>query len=258
VTLADRTILVTRPQEQSGAMVRSIVEAGGRCVVVPMIRIAPPESWAECDGIIAELQEFHGAAFASVNAVEAFCGRVRLSGRTLDGLFPDGVIAVGEATAGAARGFGLAVRDVHAVRTGRAAGQAAGRDFAGRRVLVPRGDLGREDLPEALAASGASVTTAVVYRTIPPVPEVLMDVAARVKRKEFDAVSFASPSAVRNFMSAFGHGEIGTMSSWCALAVIGPTTASALREFGLEPDVVAPTASGRALVDSLIAHYAKK
>lgn len=258
MALTDRTILVTRPERQSEAMARSIIEAGGRCVVIPMIEIVQPESWSDCDEIVSRLQAFDAAAFASANAVDAFCARAAAGGRQLQGLFPDGVLAVGQSTADAARRFGLTVLDVPPGQTGKAAGRSAGRRFAGKSVLIPRGDLGLDELPDALKSSGAAVTTVVVYRTISPSPAVLGAVADRVKQKEFDVVSFASPSAVRNFMRGFSAGEIGTMTAWCLLAVIGSTTAAALRTFGLEPDIMAPEASAGSFVESIIAHYSKK
>jgi uroporphyrinogen-III synthase len=236
-------------------MERRVVDAGGRAVVIPMIEILPPESWSDCDGMLERLDTFDAAAFASVNAVESFCSRALANGKSLQGRFPSGVLVVGRATAESAKAFGLPVVALRGASTGRGLGAAAGEGFAGVTVLLPCGNLARTELPDTLRRAGAHVTTVVVYRTAPPPRAVLANAAERVRRGEFDVVTFASPSAVRNFLSAFAPDEIPSLRRWCAVAVIGPTTASALHSFGIEPDIVAMDASGSSFVESIIGYF---
>jgi uroporphyrinogen III methyltransferase/synthase len=66
----------------------------------------------------------------------------------------------------------------------------------------------------------------------------------------FDAAVFASPSALRAFVARWGAGPLATP----AVAVIGPTTASAARELGVRVDVMPTTPSMLSLVEGLIAH----
>jgi uroporphyrinogen III methyltransferase/synthase len=67
---------------------------------------------------------------------------------------------------------------------------------AGRRVLLPRGNLAREVIVDGLSAAGALVETVEAYRTE---PETTLDPASsrRIERGDFDVATFASSSCVR-------------------------------------------------------------
>ena len=73
---------------------------------------------------------------------------------------------------------------------------------------------------------------------------------------EFDTLSFASPSAARNFAALLDE-EAREAVRRCVVAAIGPVTAEALAEEGLPPDVVSPRAEGTALVAALAEHRAR-
>ena len=112
------------------------------------------------------------------------------------------------------------------------------RGIAGRRVLFPCSDLALPTVVDLLGEAGAEVTRLVVYRTVPA--GCLPDAAA----EPCDAVVFLSPSAVHAF-AVLG----GDLAAAPAVA-IGPTTASALRDRGVEPKV-APTSDRAGVVAAL-------
>jgi uroporphyrinogen III methyltransferase/synthase len=127
---------------------------------------------------------------------------------------------------------------------------------AGKRFLLPRAERSREVLPEGLREAGASVDTVAVYRTLAAdVPWERL--GERLVQGEFDALTFASPSAVRHFFGGLP-GAAQEAARRCILAVIGPVTADALRAQGIEPDVMPERAEARALVEALARHAARR
>ena len=108
-----------------------------------------------------------------------------------------------------------------------------------RRALVVRAREGRDVLPDALRARGASVDVVALYETVaePVDPSVVADV---------DYVTFTSASTVRFFLDAVGELDGPRVVS------IGPATTAALREAGLEPHVEADPHTPEGLVSALL------
>ena len=103
-------VLVTRAAEQAPAMVEALREAGAEAVVIPMIRLAPPEDFAPIDAALARLEDYDAILFTSANAVRFLVARAAELARPLLERSP-AVACVGSATADAAReaGFSVAV-----------------------------------------------------------------------------------------------------------------------------------------------------
>jgi uroporphyrinogen-III synthase len=126
--------------------------------------------------------------------------------------------------------------------------------LAGARVLVPRAERVREEVGAALAAAGALVDEVAVYRTEPEAvdPEQLARETARC-----DALTFASPSAVRQFAAVLG-GDAPRLARPAVKLAIGRATAEALAEAGLPADVVAETPSAEGVVAALAGVFARR
>jgi uroporphyrinogen-III synthase len=73
--------------------------------------------------------------------------------------------------------------------------------------------------------------------------------AGWIHRGEVDAVAFASPSAVKAVTGALG-ADVALLRR-VLLAAIGPTTAAALREAGLEPGALPAEHTAPALADAI-------
>jgi len=143
------------------------------------------------------------------------------------------------------RAFDIAY-SVEPVKAGASLAAALGASISGKRVLIPRGTIALETVPEALRARGAIVETVTVYTTSPPEDAGAGSLAHRVLAGEFDVVTFASPSAAANFAAVFRPEELAVVADHARIAAIGPTTAEAVRALGLPVHIVArePTAAG--------------
>ncbi len=162
--LAGRTVVVTRPRAPGAPLAAALAALGARVVVAPLIRTLPPRSWRGLDDALRGLADFDAVAFASVNSVEFFFARAKAL--RLRPARPRVAAVVGAATAKAlaAHGWKAAVVPEDA----RAEGLVRSLNLPrGARVLLPRAEHGLEFLPERLAASGAVVTRATAYRTVP-------------------------------------------------------------------------------------------
>jgi uroporphyrinogen-III synthase len=99
---------------------------------------------------------------------------------------------------------------------------------AGKRVLVPRAEGGNPALVDGLRAAGANVETLTLYRTVPAKSADLSLLQG------LGAISFASGSAVRGFVSLAGADARGAK-----VVCMGENCAEEVRRCGLRADAVA-------------------
>jgi uroporphyrinogen III methyltransferase/synthase len=161
------------------------------------------------------------------------------------------MLAVGPSTADALGAIGLSPEplpeDFSATGVAR---MLESRPISGRRVLLPRSEIGGGGLPAALRDLGALVDDIAFYMTAPD-----PDAAARLRRElpALDVVTFASGSAVAAFDAAVPGGW--RRPPGLLIAVIGPAAAAAARNAGLEPDIEAAEHTARGLAAAIAAYF---
>jgi len=164
--LAGLTVWVTRPDGQGEGLAALIAEEGGRAILAPLLSIEPTAEPARAVALLSQPEPWDWLIFISVNAVRhalSLPGWAQgLTGRTR-------VAAVGEATAAELERAGLHVALLPLASfnsEGLLADPRMAR-VAGQRVLIVRGEGGREHLAEVLRERGADVAHAEVYRRRP-------------------------------------------------------------------------------------------
>lgn len=256
MSLQNKTILITRQPDQAGSLITEVEARGGRAVVVPMIRVVPPDSWDGCDEAIGRLDEYAALIVTSANAAEKFFGRCDSLGVPVSVLQKARMFAVGSVTAERIRARGLSVEAVPDRFSGAdLAGLLSRMDLQGRKVLMPRGDIARLEVARTLRENGVSVDDVVVYRTQGPDPEQAHSVARRLQEHEFDVVTFASPSAVDNFAGSLPGGFFRELPRYAAIAVIGPTTRNAVEAQGIKAGIIADQSTAHGLVDAIDKYF---
>jgi uroporphyrinogen III methyltransferase/synthase len=255
--LFGRSIVLTRAAGQNGPMAARLEELGAEVLELPCIAIAPPASFGELDLAIRSLARFDWVAFTSPNGVAHFLARLTALGKDARALSGVKLAAVGastaEALAAAHLKADLVPREFHAEALARALDAEAA---ARKRFLIVRALEGREVLFEALRARGAEVELAVAYQTVRPDADP-GPVRARAAQGRLSAVAFASPSAVRNFVSFFEEGEGVRLLKCCCIAAIGPVTAKALEELGIQAQARPNDSTAEDLVQALAAELGK-
>ena len=122
--------------------------------------------------------------------------------------------------------------------------------IAGMKILLPRSERARPDLPEALGAAGAEVTEVVAYHT-GGVGAIEPEVMRAVQEAQVDVISFFSPSAIENMRAEFGDDLLARLATKAALAAVGPVTAAALRSAGLPVAIEAPLTTAESMAAAI-------
>ncbi|HSD52577.1 MAG TPA: uroporphyrinogen-III synthase [Burkholderiales bacterium] len=200
--LAGRRIVVTRPAGQNEGLAALIRAAGGEPVVFPVLEILDLEDTRVLVAAIDRLDEYDLAVFISPNAVDKAMNVVRARRE-----WPQRLRAatIGRASEKALARHGVA--DVIAP-TGRFDSEAllelpALAGVRGWRVVIFRGDGGRELLGDTLRARGATVDYVECYARARP----NVDVGPLLKRwgrGEIDAVTVSSSEGLRNLYDMLG------------------------------------------------------
>jgi uroporphyrinogen-III synthase len=163
--LRGRSILVTRPIHQTDKLVGLVKAAGGEAILFPALAIESPANPAPVSELLAELERFDLAIFVSSNAVEH---GLALLARAWPDAVP--IAAVGANTAAALQRHGLVCDVVPAGADSESL--LAMPELTGlgedKRVLILRGEGGREILADRLRQQGAQVIYAECYRRLRP------------------------------------------------------------------------------------------
>jgi uroporphyrinogen III methyltransferase/synthase len=251
---------VTRPREQAAELVDRLEAMGADAVEAPMIRMEPPDDYGPLDEACARTGTFNWIIFSSAVAVDAFIDRLLKSPLDLRALGGVKLCAVGPATAERLARHGLKVdltpAEYRAEAVTHAISQTA--DVRGLRILLPHADIGREVIAEELRKQGAEITEVVAYRTVATEPEREPDVYHMLLERRLDVVTFTSPSAVRSFVSALGREPAADLLQTTVVAAIGPVTAKAAAQHGIQTTIVPDNYTVPALVDAIGEYFRKQ
>jgi len=256
--LAGRRILVTRPRAQAPELAGRLTALGAEAIAAPAIRIVPPDDPRPLDAACAAAASFAWVVFTSANAVDAFLERLPAGGAAAQALAGVRICAIGPATGARLARRGLPVDLAPADHRGEGVGAAlrAGRDLRGTRILLPRADIARPLLPDALRAAGADVTEVTAYRPVAGAGWPGAAVRGLLLQRAVEAVTFTSASAVRSVAQALGAARAVELLRPAVVAALGPVTADAARQIGLETAAVPPTSTAEALAQALADHFA--
>ena len=262
-------ILITRPRNQADSFANALSDAGFEPIFFPVIEIRPFEENVALDRAIAKLGCYDWIVFTSVNGVDAFFnviareqsdrsklpfgeGLASPLARTASPLGNDilpKVAAIGPKTARSLEARGVTPDFVPEEYVAEAILPGLG-DLRGRWVLLPRAEIARKALPEAIVAAGGVAHEIAVYQTVPA--EIDRDGLAAL-RSGVDAVTFTSPSTVENFVEIVRRAGLNPLSlpGSPKVACIGPITRKAAEEAGFENILVANEYTAEGLVQLL-------
>ncbi len=240
-------VMVTRPAHQARPLCDRIESRGGRVICFPVLEIVAAEPTALLKGLIERLGEFDLAIFVSANAVARGVPMALTSGG-----WPPAtrVAAVGERTAAELARFGLTV-DIRPERGFDSESLLAVADLnnvAGKRIVIFRGQGGRELLAETLRQRGATVDYAEVYRRARPAAAL----GEVLHTKPFPhAVVITSGEGLHNLL-AMAHGRDRQRLLAVPLVVISHRIGDTARALGFtHPPIVARQASDEAIVKAI-------
>jgi uroporphyrinogen-III synthase len=225
--LAGIGVIVTRPQRPAAVLATRIAALGGRPLIWPAIVILPPADGRQLADVHARLDDYDIAIFVSANAVEHGGRAQRPWPAHLR------VYAPGQGTAEA-----LAQAGIQDARMPQTSWDSEGllelpelADVRGKRVVIFRGEGGREFLGNALRARGAIVDHVPCYRRVAPqsgadgLVETMRDGRAH-------ALTLTSAEGLVNLMNAVGLEGRAYLTAIPAFSVHA-RIAERAREYGL-------------------------
>ncbi len=226
-----KRILVTRPRVQADSFADGLKTAGFEPIYFPVIEIHSIEDNSKLDQALKNINKYDWIVFTSVNGVEFVFEKLKQFSPI------PRVAAIGPKTAEALKARGVTPDFVPEEYVAEAILPGLG-NLRGKWVLLPRAEIARKALPEAIANAGGIAHEIAVYKTLPaqPDPEGLAALKAGV-----DVVTLTSPSTVQNFVAIAKQNGLNpfNLANNPLFACIGPITEQAAREEGLINLVVA-------------------
>lgn len=161
-------IMITRPAHQAGGLASDIEAAGGTTFLFPTLEINPVVLSAQDKEKIETIKQFDILIFISPNAVEHGLNQI-LSISELPNKIQ--LATIGQGSANALQSKIGKLPDIFPKENFNSEGLLATEDMqnvAGKRILIIRGNGGREHLKQTLQQRGAIVDYLTVYQRIKP------------------------------------------------------------------------------------------
>ncbi len=199
---------------------------------------------------MTRLADFDWVIFTSPNGIEVFFDAMTALGKDARVFGSNKLATLGAKTAAALAQYGLKADFVPTVFTGRELGWqlVASANLNGKKVLSLRSELATHDLVEVLEEGGAEVHDVPLYTAVPRTGDADA-LREQIEQGRIDWVTFASPSAVRNFFDAIAPETV--TASQAKIASIGPVTSEQLKKLGVRVDLTASTYTTDGLLDAI-------
>lgn len=243
-------IVVTRPEHQAARLCAHIEEVGGHVIRFPVLEILDPVDNGPLVQLIDQLESFDLAIFISPNAVHKVLNLIKARRQ-----WPAHVriAAIGAKSGQAIEQFGLTV-DIKPNRHFNSETLLETdllQNMEGRRVIIFRGDGGREILGDTLRARGADIVYANAYRRNKPHTD-NGPLLYHWSRGEVDAVMITSAEGLHNLYNMVG--KLGQMWLRKTPLILGSARiAETARELGLLfTSDIAKNPSDEAMFDALL------
>lgn len=253
-SLTGLTVINTRPAHQAKALSESLTAAGATVIEFPLIAITPVSDLDRLQGQLSHLNEANIAIFTSANAVEF--GLQALGGAKN---WPNNVVtaAVGPATAAKISSQALPVGLVAPAPYNSEALLTLPelQDVRGKKVVLLRGEGGREKLADTLRQRGAEVNYIECYhRSLPDSRPA--DLYQCWDQKRVLCIVITSNEALQNLFKLIDEIHVSDLLD-STLVVISQRAVNKASELGFKvvPELT-PDASNTAIVET-IRHWFK-
>ncbi|WP_455200806.1 uroporphyrinogen-III synthase [Kaarinaea lacus] len=249
-TLDGLTVLVTRPVHQAEKLCSLIESQGGNVLRFPVIEITEPRDTARLSNVLQRLNQFDIAVFISRNAAERGIQVIMETGGLPEGMK---VSAVGKGTASQLNKMGVSV-DIFPTEQFNSEALLAMHEMhavSSKRVIIFRGEGGRELLADTLKSRGADVEYAECYRRIAP-PIVTNELVDALSQGTLDIMTVTSNEGLHNLYDMVGEpGRTDLLK--LPMVVVSERTRELAQKLGFTvPAIVADNASDEKMVQAIV------
>ncbi len=231
-------VLVTRGRLPYNSLSELLAEKGAEVIEIPTIELAALPLSSSQTKLLRQVSSYDWIIFSSANAIEFFMAAFLREGLDVRHLRGVQIACVGDATAKALRKFGLVAdlvprefKQEGFIRAFRSI------ELKGRRILVPRPRDGREVFEKFLKSKSAKVDLLTLYEN--KIPAGARDQIRELFENQggVDLITYASSSAVEHLNRLLTPAQRKKWISPLPLAVMGPVTAKAARQWGGKVEV---------------------
>lgn len=194
-------VIVTRPEGQAAPLMASLQQAGAQPLSIPLLAVeALPEQHDQRTTLL-NLDLFHKVICISPNAAQLFLER-------MDQYWPQPPVGVLWVTPGQGSAKALEQWDLPVVYPTEGDNSEAMlnlpalQNVRGEKILLCKGEAGRELLYEQLSERGAQVTVLPLYRRV--CPTLLTAEREILQEAAFDVVMISSSDALKNLVQLVG------------------------------------------------------
>lgn len=246
----DPAVLVTRPAGQGQALCEALVEAGFRPLHQPLLELtALSELPAVSRQRLLDLDLYQHIIFISANAV-------RFGLACIDDFWPQLPSGLNWYAIGASTAALLAERGLSPLSPAGAAMTSEGllalpqlQAVNGQRVLIVKGEGGRDTLRQALSQRGAQVEELACYRRSCP-PMAAGEMGQKIAAAGVEVILLSSGEGLGNLLALLSEKETTKFRDMC-LVVPSERVARLAQEAGFSQVVTAANASDEAMLRAL-------
>lgn len=237
-------VLVTRPRQHISRTAALLREKGAEVLELPSICTVPMEDMSVLHETFNHLKEYQWIIFTSPTGVEVFFEELRKEEKDIRVLGAVKLAVIGEGTKKKLKDNGLFADFIPSVYDGDTLGEELAAILDGsEKILIPRAEVGNQNLVTALEKKGAVVDDVPTYRTVYEKSH-LIDEKKEFEAGNIDCVVFTSASTVKGFVE----GCQGIDYTKVRAACIGKQTKEAADAYGMKTYM-----AEKATIESLIA-----
>jgi len=258
INLAQKVVLVTRPEHQANEFMQQIEMHGGKAISFPTIEIRPVDSDSALLDILTKINNYNMLIFISANAV-TFCVKLLQALKIDIQEVKPKIAVIGEATNAAATsaGFNVSIKprsDFNSEALLKLT-ELQHAEIQSKNILIVRGVGGLEQLPDTLTKRGAIVSFAEVYERKVPLNDV------QIKRQQLNhnwnelGISYITATSNETLQNLYDMLEASGRNEMINAHLIVPSQRCAhlARQLGFKSFSVAKSATNQHMIEAIAA-----
>ncbi len=254
--LKQKTFLLTRSKEDNKVLKVLIEKKGAQAISWPVFSYVENRTTPKLRQELRKISQYDWLIFTSKRSVSYFFKKYERAHRSTLSLKTVKIAAIGKVTAKAIKERGLKVDFLPQQSSSQGLIKASVfKRKKGLKIFIPRASDARKEFVEAYKTQHCIVSPVFYYkRYFKYMPSRIN----KLKQIKIDWVLFFSPSAVKGFISYFSKKATLSFFKGVKIAVIGKTTESFLKIYGLKADLVEKKATGEGLIKQCLSRRKSK